>query len=222
MTDSENGDANGDGEQGRDIVMSHDDTVHLGGTSSGKSQDEAAVLVYGDHAKTWWRDARKEVPAASAGNDEIQKAIRLQIVFAVCALETWFVEWVRDDILGSAKSAAVLFGGVEHQSVDERIKNVAAELHEAEHLQNDPDFTSPDWQDLPGLVDHRNGLVHGVASLPRGSLPLEAEEGFPTPGQLQRWAPVGPLKTVRRAVKLVTSFADSHPPEWMDIPRQDV
>lgn len=210
----------GNGQDGdADCVMEAEPgNYSLRASGTVRAQGSVSMLVYSHYAEDWWTDACREVPASDADEGEIRHSMRRQIVFAVCALESWFFEWVRDDLLGQVRRAAVIFTPPPKQNAGVRIRRIAKRLHREGELPNEPAFDSPDWQELPRLIRHRDGLVHGVASLPRGDVPEEAQKAMPTPKELRTWAPSEALMTVRRAVKLVTSFADAEPPDWMEVP----
>lgn len=183
--------------------------------------DEIGVSAYSRYAERWWEDAAGEAAAAADAGDEraVRDAVRRQIVFVVCALESWLFEWVRDDVLSDVAAASALFVEGGRERLTDRIKRVLCELHAQGELATEPGFAESDaWEDLHDLLDDRHGLVHAVASLPRGDVPEDAEKARPTPERLEALAPAEPLVTVRGVVKLVAGFADDEPPEWMEVP----
>lgn len=175
----------------------------------------ATAYITQDYAPDWWEDALKSVPdgAGDAG------AMRRQIVFAVCALESWFFEWVRDDVLEDATQSSVLFADITARGLPNRIKCVLGEMHSRGRLDAEPGYGESDaWQDLHELLRHRNGLVHALASRPRGDIPEEAEGPRPDFRELTEMEPAWPVSVVRGVVELLSSFDDAEPPEWMELP----
>lgn len=194
-------------------------TVRMSARAVGTSSTEARAHVFTSYAERWWEDARSEVPAAGASDEDgaTRHAVRRQVVFAVCAMESWFFEWVREDVLGDVTAAARLFDDAP-DPVSDRVKFVLRELHDHGEIDGEPSFgDSEAWDDLHDLLGHRNGLVHALASLPRGDVPPDAGESRPTPRELAELAPARPLEVVRNAVDLMTSFADDAPPDWMEV-----
>ena len=195
--------------EGRTIKVQLHDTLGF--------SENLTHYVYSSYGKRWWEDACGEVPLVD-DEDAARHVIRRQVVFVVCALESWFFEWVRDEVPGDVNATAALFAEGKPEGITDRIKRVTKQLYDESDLIEEPDFDDTEaWQPLCGLVEHRNGLVHALASLPRGDIPPDAETATPTPEDLRDLAPAKPLRIVRRAVELVTSFADAEPPEWMEV-----
>lgn len=198
--------------------------IQISATADGVGSTKAVPRVYDSYAERWWADAAGEASAVADADDpaEVRSAVRRQIVFVVCALESWFFEWVRDDVLDDVAAASALFVEGGRERLTDRIKRVLCELHARGELATKPGFAESDvWEDLHEILDDRHGLVHAVASLPRGDVPEDAKEARPTPDRLVALAPAEPLVTVRGIVELVTSFADAEPPDWMEVPDAD-
>lgn len=182
------------------------------------SGEVQSYYVYASYAEEWWEDACRNVPGRRDESGATRDAIRRQIVFAVCALESWFFEWVRDELVDDTGQSSVLFSQAPPPIAD-RIKFVLDKLHGRGKLVEEPEFgASEAWDDLHDLLSHRNGLVHALASWPRGTVPADADEARPTPQELSGLAPARPLEVVRGVADFLTSFADDEPPEWMEVP----
>lgn len=180
--------------------------------------DSVRMYITREYGLIWWADACGEVPPESADPREVRDAMRRQLLFTVCALESWFFEWVRDDLLEDATESADLFASASWK-LTEKIIDVLGTLYDRGRLAHQPAFgESVAWDDLHKILDHRNGLVHALASLPRGDIPPDAGEPIPTADDLLALAPARPLKVVRRVADLLTSFAGEKPPEWMEVP----
>src|ERR1700722_12245320 len=62
----------------------------------------ATSIVMADFARDWFDDARNEATKETAA------ARRREIVFAVCALESYLLEWARDILLSKFSAAELL------------------------------------------------------------------------------------------------------------------
>ena len=137
---------------------------------------------YGTYATSWLTDAQKE---ATVGGED---AMRREIVFAVCAAESYLSEWVRDEVLKSDFGSRRLnhyFPVKKNIGIVDRGRYVIEHLNEDGTISGQPDWVNPFWLEFTKLVDFRNGLVHGRASRPdtEGLKPNEKPE--PTVEDLQ-------------------------------------
>lgn len=192
-------------------------TVSISGTSAGTSDDTAAHLHSIRYAESWWEDSCCEVPSEGADRDGTRHALRRQVVFAVCALESWFFEWVRDELLEERIEATDVFAG--YRTVPERVKGVMREVEGRGGLERPFECgESTEWDDMVDLLGVRNGLVHAGASRVGGDLPEGTRPPEPTVADLRALAPYEPLRIVRDVARFLTSFAGQEEPAWMELP----
>jgi hypothetical protein len=190
--------------------------VHTGGNA------ELELWKSGTYAHAWFADAKKET---SQTDDQ---ARRREIIFAVCAVESYLFEWVRDKALNNNPHRLNHYFPVNFpvdrkkrfMGIVERWNYVIEHLHEDGTITGLPNFGEHYWEEFRELVDFRNGLVHGRASRPDTDGLAEAERPEPTPQQLAEKAPGWAVKLV---VNLITKLHDAvgtTPPEWITVPRQ--
>lgn len=181
---------------------------------------QSTFLAWSTFAHQWYWDASNEVPAEGASYVETTTALRRQVVFATCALESWFFEWVRDSLLSEPVDATRVCAG--YRSFPELVKGVMEEVGSRGGLTRD--FAcgeSTEWEEMIRLLRVRNGLVHAAASRPGGNVPDGIPQPEPTAGDLHALAPAEPLRIVRDVARFLTSFADAQPPDWMHVPGRE-
>lgn len=118
----------------------------------------------GDFARDWLADAKKE----ACGTDRHAK--RREILFSVCFLESYLLEWVRDQILKKDYGRlATYFPPNSKRPILKRWEFVTTKLLQDHLISSTPDFdrkTSGAWRDLIQLINLRNWLCHAGASRP--------------------------------------------------------
>jgi len=161
-------------------------------------------------APRWFEDAKRE--AAVVGID----ARRREILFAVCFAESYFLEWVRDEVL-KRKFAALdeYFPPDDGRGVLDRWKEVPKLLRTKGLIQAPPDYGRSFWQDFTKLVDYRNGLVHARASRPQADHTPPAKVPAPTPQDLNEMQPGWPTWVVVTLVGELHAAARTTPPTWL-------
>lgn len=143
----------------------------------------ATIWLAFSFAPEWFKDAARE------SKEEGINARRREIIFAVCCVESYLVEWVRDGVLNRSYADAsgnlldyddvTTFFPLNKVGIKERWKNVLKKLYEKDRLPSIPDFTTTTWREFCELIDYRDGLIHATVSLPdTDALP---EERRPTP-----------------------------------------
>lgn len=177
--------------------------------------ESVELWKYGTYAHAWFADAQRE--AAVEG----ENAVRREIVFAVCAAESYLLEWVRDGILESDFRSPRLnhYFPVDSKKkslgIVERWRNVIEHLNEDGTISGLPDLGQAFWSDFNKLVDFRNGLVHGRASRPdtEGLKPKEKPE--PTVEELQKLTKGWATKVVEQLIRTLHEAVGTSPPNWL-------
>jgi hypothetical protein len=130
-----------------------------------------AWMTY-NFAKDWYEDAAVEAtrPLAAPMGDllrEHRNAVRREIMFAVCAAESYLVEWVRDEGLKRDYGALnKYFPPGARRGVTEKWSDVPKALAKDGRLATVPHFNgrhATEWKDL---IDYRNGLIHARTARP--------------------------------------------------------
>lgn len=168
------------------------------------------LWMAGNFARDWLADAKKE----ASGTDRHAK--RREIIFSVCFLESYLLEWVRDQVLGTDRydRLATYFPERDKQGLRDRWKDVSKRLRDDGLTEATPDFsTSGAWQEFVLLFDLRNWLCHASASRP---ISASFNEGLMQDfhGRPNGWAVDVAIRNVR---ELHQAAGDKFPvPEWID------
>jgi len=176
------------------------------------------LLTAANLAKEWFADMVRE--AERQTEDDIG-AIRREIVFAACFMESYIFEWARD-VAGMDKVVEHFrLKKDDYETVKDRWKEVPVRLHkkmpEKELIASESEFCI-DWGDMGLVTKYRNGLVHGKASIPNGL--KRAEDGPPPPEPTLRdllqkgqgWA----LESVLKVVGQLHEQTGTPVPEYLE------
>jgi hypothetical protein len=68
----------------------------------------AEIIVKADFAKDWFNDAHNEVTKETSDLIAAAAARRREIIFSVCALESYLLEWTREILLSRYGEAELL------------------------------------------------------------------------------------------------------------------
>ena len=181
------------------------------------SVGEPTVWQSRSYAPAWFSDARRE-----AHSDEGGQARRREIVFAVCFVESYLFEWVRDEVLKSDfRRVDKYFPQHDSRGIRQRWKETLKNLHRDSEIPAVPDFESERWKEFCKLVDYRNGLVHAGASRPDTELLSDKQKPVPSGnvlGQLEAgWA----LSVADGVVRDGHIAVGSDPPAWLNLETGD-
>lgn len=186
--------------------------------------DESQVELWmaGNYAPAWFRDAKTQAEIDGDVDDDDMVKPR-EIVFAVCAIESYLVEWVRDEVLKSnyrqLKKYFPAPRNGRYSSIVVRWKGVIERLVADRAIPGKPDFDNQRyWKDFEKLVRFRNGLVHGRASRPDSNAILDEDErAGPTVHDLvamdQGWA----VRVVAEVIKRLHTAVGTTPPTWLNV-----
>lgn len=162
-------------------------------------------------APEWFNDALNE---ARTGQDHHSR--RREILFAVCAAESYVFEWVRDEVLRrDFDKLRKYFPPGKRRSVKKKWKKIPKELYEERQISNEPNWGGTEWRNFLKLVRYRDGLVHARASRPETSSLSPDEEPLPSKTDLDRM-PLG--WAVQRIVTLIRHLhgaVGTSAPDWL-------
>ena len=166
---------------------------------------------YGTYAPAWFADAQRE---ASLGDEQTK---RREIIFAVCAIESYLFEWVRDEVLKKDFPLLDVYFPVTTRriGIGERWKEVIKSLRRDNRIIGEPTFTESYWKEFRELVDFRNGLVHGGASRPDTEGLTKEQQPQPTSEQLQAVKPGWAVGVVATAIGKLHEAVHTPPPTWI-------
>lgn len=169
------------------------------------------VWLSANFALYWYADAKLE--AIGVGDSQRR---RREITFSVAAVESYLLEWVRDEVL---KRDFVLldtyFPPGEHRPVTEKWKETMKVLASNGLIQSAPSFAGKTWAEFRRLVEFRNGLVHVRASRPQTVGLSEIQMPVPSMEDLQALEPgwaVGVITALIRELHMATGTEE---PDWL-------
>ena len=157
-------------------------------------------------APLWFSDAQRE---ATTGNDE--NAVRREIIFSACFLESYIFEWVRNIDIGivnnyfPAKSK-------HRMTLKEKWKEVPKELFHDRKIYSEPEL---DLGDLGRLIEYRNGLIHARASRPSTATQPPEEKPVPGLGELKKQKPGWALSIAADLVMKLHQDLGTDPPDYV-------
>lgn len=159
----------------------------------------------------WFADARVEASRTQAD------ARRREILFAVAAAESYFLEWVRDDVLNrNSADLDRFFPPGERRSITDKWREIPKALKIAGLISAVPNLGGGSaWGDFQLLVEFRNGLLHARSSRPETAGLPDASLPVPSLGQLQRLEAGWPTQVVCRLILDLHSGVGTSPPRWL-------
>lgn len=168
----------------------------------------ATIWLSANFAPLWYLDALAETERSGPDSR------RREIVFAICLAESYLFEWARR-LLPDIEEVFDLFTFNGHRGIRERWKGVAKRLRDRRHIRAVPDFESPEWQAFCEIVDLRDGLVHGMASIPVSATKPKLQQPEPSPAELQELKPGEALRRVVVEIRRLNGAAGTEPPDWL-------
>jgi len=175
------------------------------------------TVWYSDNfAEDWFRDALNE---ARTGKDI--HALRREIIFATCFLESYIFEWTRrlvqiDEVDSYFPPTARSEKGHRYrQDLKQKWAQIPKELYNSKKIPIRPAL---DLSDLGTLLKYRHGLIHAAASRPFSSLQQSVTKPFPTKEDLKK---LKPGWAVNVAADLVLQFHQNlgtPPPDYLQRP----
>ena len=174
------------------------------------SNPEVRLWASSKFAKAWYVDARESVAYVD------RNARRREIVFSVCCVENYLVEWVRDDIVKPHfQELVTYFPEKERDGIRERWKRVVKHLRKDGKTPACQDFNSVTWSDFCRLVEFRNGLVHGRPSRPAEASQKPGLQPLPTPAELDSLEGGWAVEVVRNLITDLHNTVGTTPPVWL-------
>lgn len=183
----------------------------------------ASLTQWGNLAERWMRDAHAEARSAPANDSEKRNALRREVVFAVCAAESYLFEWVRDreghyayGFTQKVKKALTERGKLREKGVIDRWKLVVTEVLDGGKPSKPSRFDrNSTWNDFVELVKHRDFLVHGGAALPRPPERSELTAKYTPRTDPFQQSPGYAVDRVVALIRQVHSWAGTAPPKWL-------
>ena len=174
------------------------------------------VWISDNFAQDWFADALQE---AWTGKD--YHAVRREIIFATCFLESYIFEWTRLKV--QLKELNDYFPSTprfkkdprSRRALKDKWKDIPVELFEAGKLPSEPKLhLSP----LGNLLKHRHGLVHAAASRPATDSQREDTKPFPAKDMLKKRKHGWAVKVAVDLVKELHHAVGDSVPEYVEYP----
>jgi hypothetical protein len=135
----------------------------------------ATAIVKADFAKDWFADAHNEVTKETSDLIAAAGARRREIIFSVCALESYILEWTREILLARYGEPELLnklekyFPAGQKTPITDKWKDVPKELCRDGLIKDPPDLNGQTWQTFKEQVYeyYRNSLIHASVSRPQ-------------------------------------------------------
>jgi hypothetical protein len=164
-------------------------------------------------APEWFDDAVRE---AQIGLEHHSR--RREIVFALCAAESYLLEWVRDEVLNrDFQKLNRYFPPGKWRSVSEKWKEIPKQLFDDGLIANLPNFNDPYWEKWLELIEYRNGLIHARSSRPETASIAEKEKPIPSKTTLDNLQAGWALRIVVELIKQLHKAAGTSPPSWLQL-----
>jgi hypothetical protein len=187
----------------RPVRIKSSDTVTV------NALERTELWLAASFAPSWFRDALNEAQRAKGDVD----ARRREILFAVCFLESYLLEWTR--YLLGPRDFKKYFPPGRKGGIRDKWKRVIKELAKDKKIPGKPGFGGADWTAFIQLVDYRDGLVHAKASLPTSKADPSATPPIPSPDDLRDMEPGWPVRVVADLVRSLHAAVDSATPRWL-------
>jgi hypothetical protein len=163
------------------------------------------------YAEAWYRDAR--AASGLSGRD----ARRREILFAVCCAEAYLFEWTWEGPLRhDVHAIPQYFDPGDRAGVRERWKDVTRRLHANKLLTKLPRSGDTQSEEWARMIGYRDGLVHGVASLPVTNVqPSTHRKPMPTPNEIEALSPGWAADVVAEQCRRLHEAEGTEPPPWL-------
>jgi len=188
------------------------------GTAKGLSGAVGTLTSWESYsfAPEWFADASRETKDERRG-DEYRGARRREILFAVCAAESYVFEWVRDTALNyDFKKLRTYFPADQTWGVKRKLMEIPKKLKEDGLVSGALDCGGQEWIEFRKVVAYRDGLVHAAASRPKTDGQPENEKPVPEASKLDALPPGWALEIVRVILrKLHTDTKTTPIPSWL-------
>jgi hypothetical protein len=188
----------------------------------GVKGSSAILWLNASFAQAWYEDALAEARA-----DETFQHRRREILCAVCAVESYLLEWVRDTVLSRDFTALITyFPANRRRGITDKWKEVLKALYNDGLISTYPDLNTPVWGEFRTLVHYRDGLVHARVSRPEPDelpadwlrlSPRDLENLTPVPSKSARdtaargWA----TRVVAHLITHLHTEIGTQPPAWL-------
>jgi hypothetical protein len=196
-----------------DDIKDQTQIARLAGVESSQSFGVATASLTYTFGSVWFADAMNEA------RDTDYNARRREILFAVCAAESYLFEWVRDDVLKSRfREVTEYFPANRRRGVTGKWRELPKQLAVNGKIASAPNLGLQSWTDFVDLVKYRDGLIHARASRPLTVDTQQEELPFPTNDDLVKLSPGWPTRVVAQLIRELNLAAGLSVPQWVTDP----
>jgi len=189
-------------------------TVRLNKLSVQASVGDLTPWLTYSFAPEWFEDALKE---AQTGRDHHSR--RREILYAVCCVESYLFEWVRDEVLSRKfDELTQYFPYGDRRGILDRWKKVIKALQKDNRIRKAPDFGLSYWNDFRKLVEYRDGLVHGKPSRPETSSLRDEQKPVPSKTMLDQLPSGWAVRVVVGVIRRLHEAVGTSTPSWLAEP----
>lgn len=186
--------------------------ISLEGHAIGSSEVFGDLTIWRtfSFAPEWFRDAQQQAALQE------HSARRREIVFAVCAAESYLLEWVRDSVLDrDFKALDKYFPPSDRRPIIDKWKDVPKRLQRDGLIPRAPDLGGSTWSDFRRLVEFRNGLIHARSSRPETEDLSNESLPVPSKSELDNLEPGWAIRTVCELIAELNLAASTRSPDWL-------
>jgi hypothetical protein len=192
------------------VTNLNDKGVGLTGVAAASAIGTLTPWVTYHYAREWYEDAVRE--AGQPG----YASRRREILFAVCAAESYILEWVRDVVLNQDFPKLLEYFPVGlRRGVCDKFRQIPKQLVDDGRLPARLDCGGREFAAFNDLVDYRDGLVHASASRPQTTAWPPDQQPIPTRGELVDMTPGWAVGVVRALIMKLHLDTNTPLPDWM-------
>ena len=141
---------------------------------------------------------------------------RREILFAVCAAESYIFEWVRDTVLHHDFSILnQYFPADAKRGVTNKLRDIPQKRYRDGRVHAPLDCGGREFAEFKKLVAFRDGLVHASASRPETSNQTQVEKPVPSRSELDALAAGWAAEVVRAILDKLHKDTHTSPPVWL-------
>jgi hypothetical protein len=182
------------------------------------------ATVMSNFAEDWFADAHGEVIKDTSNPAAATAARRREIIFAVCALESYLLEWTRDILLSRYSQAELLdrldkyFPMGRKNPITTKWNTVPKALCEDNLIKDRPDLIGKAWQTFKKDVYeyYRNSLIHASASRPQQKVTASLAPPTDWKAELGTLPAGWAIDIVAELIRDLNNKAGTRAPAWLD------